>query len=363
MGGLIVKTYDGGKIWVELLSGTNKQLGAIAFPDIVTGYVVGDSGTIIKTTDSGSSWTVQPSGTFKDLRAVSFSDVNNGFIAGGSRWPSTDGIILKTTDGGSTWTTSFTDMGITLSTICFTDPNTGHAAGMESSLGLAVFLKTADAGSTWTVNYGNVTGSGVNSLYFIDADTGYAAGQNNIFYKTTDAGTTWDYISGGSMMTGSFNSVVFPGTNTGYIAGASSGLSGEIYKTTDGGVTWTYEFSRLDNGFNSVFFISSDTGYIVGGHGAVLKTTNGGGPPVGVQDFVLQNHKLKFSPNPTSGKFTCETDAESRVSVFNLNGQLMLTCEITKPGNQIDIRSLPVGIYIVRVVNDNEVRMGKIIRF
>jgi photosystem II stability/assembly factor-like uncharacterized protein len=45
-------------------------------------YVVGNAGTILKSTDGGLLWIRQFSGTTNNLHAVSFADANHGVAVG-----------------------------------------------------------------------------------------------------------------------------------------------------------------------------------------------------------------------------------------------------------------------------------------
>jgi hypothetical protein len=75
-------------------------------------------------------------------------------------------------------------------------------------------------------------------------------------------------------------------------------------------------------------------------------------------DFIIK-------PNPATNEITIETSttpAISQVSIMNLNGQEVLTSQITEPKTVIDISNLPSGVYFVRLTNDKTVEVGKIIK-
>lgn len=58
------------------------HLYSVKFVDSNTGYAVGCLGTILKTTNGGALWISQVSGTFNDLTSVFFTDVNTGYVVG-----------------------------------------------------------------------------------------------------------------------------------------------------------------------------------------------------------------------------------------------------------------------------------------
>src|SRR5665811_1276571 len=65
------------------------------------------------------------------------------------------------------------------------------------------------------------------SLYFTDANTGYAIAKNGIILKTTDEGSTWTAVL--KMETPRLSSLYFTNVSIGGVNGARA----TIYKTTD----------------------------------------------------------------------------------------------------------------------------------
>ena len=47
---------------------------------------------------------------------------------------------------------------------------------------------------------------------------------------------------------------------------------------------------------------------------------------------------------------------------MNLNGQVVLTRQITGPKNQLDVSTLPSGVYFVRLTNEKTVKVGKFVK-
>jgi photosystem II stability/assembly factor-like uncharacterized protein len=406
--GSILKTEDGGTNWVDQsISATAKGLKALYFPDPGTGYIVGDSGTIVKTTDEGTNWVLLNSGTDVPLNSCSFPDVNTGYAAGAH------GTILKTTDAGAIWWLfPNSSINASLNSVFFTDINTGYVVGDSG-----VVLKTIDGGANWTpLNAGNynftsvhfpapdtgfITGTGdlgssviilktidgglnwvqqyscfnyyltLSSIHFPDVNTGYVVGYRishrppctwPYILKTIDGGTTWEdtlsiYSSGLTL-----SSVCFFDANTGYVTGSG----GTILKTTDGGINWLFQNSRTSKSLSSVFFTGENTGYAVGEYGTILKTTDGGGFPVGSSNLAFNCGKLKIYPNPSTARITIETSvrvSSGRLSVLDLNGQEIITCQVYGSRKQLDISTFPRGIYFVKITNDKTVETGKIVKY
>jgi photosystem II stability/assembly factor-like uncharacterized protein len=104
--GLVQKTTDGGKTWVDQPTNIPDILEDICFVDANNGWAVGENGIVLHTTNGGNTWDIQTSGTEEKLLSVSFADSAVGWAAGGGLGVS---IIIHTTDGGATWATQIVD--------------------------------------------------------------------------------------------------------------------------------------------------------------------------------------------------------------------------------------------------------------
>ncbi len=83
----------------------------------------------------------------------------------------------------------------------------------------------------------------------------------------------------------------------------------------------------------------------------------------GIND--LQQSLLFLYPNPSFDEICIETSENqnhSELSILNLDGQELITSQITEPKTQPDISSLPSGIYFVRVTGVRTVRAGKFVK-
>jgi photosystem II stability/assembly factor-like uncharacterized protein len=315
--GTILKTTDQGETYTILSTGTHRNLNAIYFSDELNGIAIGDSGTIITTTDGGVSWAVQSTG-IGPLKSLSFIDADTGYVTGLRTLGFVNtGFIQKTTDGGATWTEILTSPLYEFNTILFTDDHIGFVAGIRHPQYECFILKTTDAGNTWhEMKTPYCQGDVILSLFFTDAQTGYAGSSFSIF-RTLDSGQNWvrmDSIS--------FNNyaIHFVDDMTGFAAGGYFdpywGIApGHIYSTYDGGMTWqksnTYQrvfyglafpdihtgiavgddgiilktpdqgvtwqtYSEVYEGLNKIIFTDENTGYACGSSGTVLSTSNGG---------------------------------------------------------------------------------------
>ncbi len=153
--------------------------------------------------------------------------------------------------------------GSTLNSVKFIDSQTGFAVG-----NIGAILKTTNAGENWSLYNSNFMND-IYSISFSDANTGFAVGSDGLMVKTTNSGISWQKISIGTNDT--LLSIYFFNSVTGYI----SGVSGIIFKTADGGNNWSEQTSGTTIKLNCVYFIDSDKGFI-GADSKLLRTTNGG---------------------------------------------------------------------------------------
>lgn len=183
----------------------------------------GQSGTSFwKTTNSGFNWYPYNAsyGSMNAMSSFHFINGSTGFVNGGSSYTSYQ-VLLKTIDAGFTWTP--TNL-----------LNNGYSSGGDfrffpSGVGYHVSnrtYKTINNGDNWTEL--NTQSGGVHSLFMHSEQRGWLGKQNGLL-KTIDGCDTW--VNQNIGVSGiDINSVSFINWNTGWIAGES----GHILKTTNG---------------------------------------------------------------------------------------------------------------------------------
>lgn len=318
LNGTILKTTDSGNNWVQLTSGTNAALFCVNFLNQNTGTAAGyniilkttnggknwinqnanivlsssvvgismtDSskiiaagnspgGMIYKTTNSGLNWNFVPlelpylfGGSVDLLRSMDFLNINTGFVV-------TDfGTILRTINGGINWTRdssfrpSYEKLSVMYDLNIF-DSDIIHISGNGGNI-----FKSSNKGLNWIALTGNK--NSLRGNYFINANTGYCAGEEGIIMKTQDGGISWNNFNSGTKKF--LNSVFFINEFTGYIAGDS----GIILQSTNPNSRWKIQSSNTFEKLNCIYFMSKDTGIAAGGdesnsHAIILRTTTAG---------------------------------------------------------------------------------------
>jgi photosystem II stability/assembly factor-like uncharacterized protein len=190
---------------------TDKNLRAIYFVDSMTGWAAGDAGAVYRTTDGGRSWKPLLGSAAANINFIHFIDWNHGWMLGeASGKPSSDEnegetVLVMTTNGGRTWTRKPLP---NVQSLFFTDAQNGWAVGRNATL-----MKTSDGGLEWTKveSIEKLIGLPVESssynfgfrdIYFTDAEHGWLIGNfygrarshlGGIF-TTSDGGETWKRV-------------------------------------------------------------------------------------------------------------------------------------------------------------------------
>ena len=79
--------------------------------------------------------------------------------------------------------------------------------------------------------------------------------------------------------------------------------------------------------------------------------------PISIQENTTT---LTVSPNPASTTITVENAAGSQIYVYNIAGQEVMSVESAEANETLNVSNLNAGLYIVRVVNGNEVSTAKV---
>lgn len=222
--------------------------------------------------------------------ALEIVNENVGWVAGQS------GTVRKTINGGANWISQSQSYSSWITDACFLNQNIGWLCGREQAI-----IKTTNGGTTWTRIYPTGTMQ-FNSLFFVNENTGWAITSDKIFVKTTNGGTDWTVAS-------------------------------------------------LDNIGRTIRFINETTGWIGGYNGAIYKTINGG-ISTGLSNNIEKNSYSIF-PNPTSDFITLNidnlTNKDLTFNIYNMTGNLVKSEMLQQNNQQINIRDLNNGIYMVEI--------------
>jgi photosystem II stability/assembly factor-like uncharacterized protein len=316
-GGIIKKTNDGGKSWINQIKSSN-DLKAVYFVNDSVGFIGGSSSTLFKTTDFGTSWVeidMDPFSWSMKIIDMVFTSEAVGYLMGD------EGEIIKTTDQGNSWSLIYDISTDWASSIYFTDENTGYVVGGWSN---PTFVKTTDAGLTWQeieIDYfvsfsgiafnengknGIVVGSGTSN--------GSTSEPGNIVKISENWGENWDdksYLDGEN----DFYDIVFFEDSVGYLFGGYYYWLGNGYKTYNKGLTWEKLNISAEDNIVDCYFINKDIGFIDVANDSIYRTLDGGNtwmvlPGVASSNFK-SNHIYFFSQDTgfyTTGAYILKTE-------------------------------------------------------
>lgn len=266
MNGTILRTQNGGDTWTLIPSGTTSRLWDIEFVDANIGFIAGWNGTILKTVDAGLTWNLLNTATSISFMHLTFPTDQIGYACGANY------TIYKTIDGGVSWTSQITGGSNTLNYIFFRNATIGWAVGDWGAL-----YTTTNGGSTWNT----ATTLGNTHLYcgaYINNNASFVMGTSQI-YKSTNNGSLWTLVKNGVPRM-NVHSLWFLNNNSGSAAGAvgvvgSGSSQSGIVQTTNGGQTWAVRQQGSSNGWYGIHFPNANNGFVVGGNN-FGKTSNGG---------------------------------------------------------------------------------------
>jgi alpha-tubulin suppressor-like RCC1 family protein/photosystem II stability/assembly factor-like uncharacterized protein len=172
-GGEILSTMDTGKTWQSIHAG-NKDLRALATINPDTAWAVGDTGALVMRTASG--WSLQPKLSTRNLTCIHFLDPDDGVIGANGAY-----YIYNT----GTWIPY--SIGMNIRSVFYCAPGLMNFVGTNGNI-----LNYDDTGFFPLLSFDSTyTKQTINSLYFLNPNVGYAAGDSGASFVTYDGGESW----------------------------------------------------------------------------------------------------------------------------------------------------------------------------
>jgi photosystem II stability/assembly factor-like uncharacterized protein len=379
----ISRTIDGGINWstvaldtdwmvssFQALSADTAWMSTATIQGVLSGGNYRSS--IRKTTDGGQTWIKNASIPFDSVdsycdfmhffnsyEGVAFGDVQNG------TWE-----VYYTSDGGIHWNMA-DSLPLPLSGEVVHD-NTQYVLGDHiwavSTKGRVFY--SYDKGHKWKAAIvGNFQFPLMCRVAFFDPLEGiavrynYTSNATDNIYRTHDGGKTWNKISHTGSVYLSYpegNLFIVPGSNIVISNGGGSTLYGSSF-SADYGATWTVidaskKYGVIDGkDWNSLW--AGQYANILG-IGGIAKWD---GIYLGMNRISLEGD-FSIYPNPATAAITISTLIRGQLFVLNLNGQEITQQKITQTTTTIDIATLPKGVFVIKIIGDRCVQMGKVIK-
>ena len=308
-------TTDGGDNWYLSEDWWDIKGTDIVFVNFDTGFIASDQ--IYKTIDGGSTWIEIQTPATQGIVHLFFVDENNGWA---TLSQFSEGNILHTEDSGETWElqnvidTIFSG----IETIYFLNDSTGFAAGgAVIDEDFNIIAKTENKGEDWIVIKNFIYAPyWFQDIYFTDNIHGWIVGSKNItnsflIMQTNDGGETWEEDTipelknwyGGTAEATIIFSIQFLNDTLGWLTCADEDNSGYILLTTDGGLNWQQQFVFYKPIYD-IFMVDNNNGWSVGED--IIYHTNNGDTIiiVSTEEIILENEYIIIKPNPAETEIT-----------------------------------------------------------
>ncbi|MFA7360338.1 MAG: YCF48-related protein [Candidatus Kapaibacterium sp.] len=154
--------------------------------------------------------------------------------------------------------------------------------------------------SSWFFQNPYPDAQNINSIYFIDNNTGFISGNNGRILKTTNSGINWLYSNLDLSL--SVNQLSFINNSTGFLL-----TNNQIYKTTNIGDYWQSKLSVSINNLTSFSFLSNSLGYLSSSAGLIFRTINGGDNWIQISNSSTPFSKICFSDSLTGFSINSNT--------------------------------------------------------
>ncbi|MCU0372436.1 MAG: T9SS type A sorting domain-containing protein [Ignavibacteria bacterium] len=321
---------------------------------------------LYKSNNYGNTWDSLLSTATYTYHYLHFFNRDTGLISGSNSF---DNLIWRTTDGGQTKQLMSTISISGVGKFNFVKEKVnGEYYGYLYYPQDRYLYYTSNSGVSW--QYRQFLPIAVNSIYFINKDTGWATASTSVNYvmKTVDGGLNWVN-----------QTVPYGVTNYDiYFADSQKGWIGcshaqKIYVTTNGGNNWGTQ--TLYGGASFILcFLDSLTGWAQTSLNTIAHTTNGGGPITSAisNNIELSNDYMLYHnyPNPfnstTNIKYEISKKGYVRIILFDILGNKIKTLVNKNQESGIyeilfDAGSLSSGIYFYRITAEGYTETKKMI--
>ncbi|MCU0373613.1 MAG: T9SS type A sorting domain-containing protein [Ignavibacteria bacterium] len=356
----LFRTTNAGYNWQAI---NNWGMAKISIVD--TGYIYtsgynNGKGVLYKSTNLGITWdSIISSNTFYYNNLIFFNR-DTGLVSSGN---TVDNQIWRTTNGGQSLQLITSYGGATSGKFFFVKEkvNGEYYGYLYYPQGWYLYY-TTNSGVNW--QYRQFLPIAVNSIYFINKDTGWATASTSVNYvmKTVDGGLNW--VNQTVPYTVTNYDVCFANSRKGWVG---CGNDERIYATSNGGTNWGIQIITGAVGSAKLYFTDSLTGWAQTSFNTIAHTTNGGGPitsTISNNKEIHNDYKLYQNyPNPfnqlTVIRYQLSIKSNVKIIIYDIKGRetAALVYKTQEPGTyeyDFDAGSLSSGVYLYSLIADGK---------
>lgn len=123
---------------------------------------------------------------------------------------------------------------------------------------------------------------------------------------------------------------------------------------------FSYDASKIENSYSAKYWDNTGTAVTSGDSISYYYHT-----VMGINDLSSNVSTVKIYPNPATDKITIELSEaikECNLAIIDVEGQQLIIYVVTGQQMQVDISSLPQGLYFIRLTSNKTVITGKFIK-
>ena len=359
---------NNGMNWASIKKGLPKKtlIDAITIVDSIIYLGTWNKG-VYYSTIKDTIWNALNSGLPTNSSIKSFLvNANNLYLI------TTVGAVFLLSKMEDTWTV-FNTNGIRANSFAINGNNV--FVGSETK---GVFMSMNDVNNWTDVSNGLPTSTIITSLSIFE-NTILAATWFNGVYKSSDLGSSWTVVNKGLSLDSAtvrtfaiYGDTIFAGIDNRYHHGSG------FYLSKDKGQSWAAQ-SKGFPANTCVYSIAISDSFIFAGTWG-----SGGMDGTGIYDIGMWKRPLSdfnptdvknidfnsynaVYPNPVNNWFTIELSKENKdkrvpISVYDLQGRLVLKKLLLTQKSDINMSSFKSGIYIIKMVLDNKIENFKIFK-
>lgn len=344
--GIYIST-DHGLSWTPKIT----SLGSFPFPLVknANNLYAGTWGTgVFMSSNKGYNWTAKNNGLPVNFMVMDIYTINSNFYVCGT------GGVFYSSDNATTWQ-NITMSGLSQASAIIAVGNTIFSSFIfPSSVGV---YKSTNNGVNWTLidTTSGLKDSRIRKFFLINNLIFATSDFNGNVYRSNDNGNMWLKVNG-LPATGWNKTYQIIEKNGIFIMAHNNG----VYTSMDNGINWT----NIGCTEPSSLAIIGDTLFVGTGYGIWKRSlTQIITSITETQDY----NNIKIFPNPATNKLDLELQQikdlkNSTLSIYDIQGQLMLQQTIEQTKIELNITHFSKGIYVIKLKNNKKSIVSKFIK-